>query len=302
VPRTPLSVLVGVISTGLLFLNTVVWATPIYVLALIKLCCPPGRARQSLREAAIGAARNWVSCNNLNFSLMATTTWDVRGLEHLRSDGSYLIVANHQSWADIVVLQKVFSRRIPFLMFFIKKELVWVPVLGLAWKGLDFPFMQRSSKKHLEKHPEMKQRDLDTTRALCAKLRGQPLAIMNFLEGTRFDEGKHAKQDSRYRHLLKPKAGGVAFVMNAIGDQLDALLDVSIVYPGGQPTIWEFMSGRVPHVIVDVRERQLPRDLVEGDYSADAEIRERTQQWVADLWDEKDATLERILAGEPGPR
>ena len=227
------SAVIGVLSTFILFVNTVVWVIPIYIVALLRLCCPAGAVQRYLRRVAIGAARNWVSGNNLNFALMRTAEWDVRGVEQLRSDGSYLVSANHQSWTDVLVLQKVFSRRIPFLMFFIKKELVWVPILGLAWKGLDFPFMQRFSRAYLAEHPEMKGRDLETTRKLCDKLRGEPVSIMNFLEGTRFTEGLHEKQKSPYHHLLSPKAGGAAFVMNAIGDQLDSMLDVTIAYPAG---------------------------------------------------------------------
>lgn len=289
---------VGVISTGLLFLNTAFWAVPIYVLALVKLCCPDGPVRRRIRNLAVAAAENWVSCNNLNFALMKTTNWRVSGLAGLRPDGSYLVCANHQSWADVVVLQKVFSRRIPFLMFFIKKELVWVPVLGLAWKGLDFPFMQRFSKQYLARHPEMKGRDLQTTRRLCEKLRGQPVAILNFLEGTRFTAGKHARQQSPYEHLLKPKAGGIAFVMNAMGEQLDSMLDVTIVYPNGRPTIWQFLSGRSPAVIVDVAERELPAPLLSGDYAADAAIRKDTQAWVREVWRQKDDHI-RALLGHP---
>lgn len=289
------SVVIGVLSTFILFVNTIIWVIPVYIFALLKLCCPAGALQRRLRNVAIGAARNWVSGNDLNFALMRTTEWDIRGLEHLRVDGSYLVSANHQSWTDIVVLQKVFSRRIPFLMFFIKKELVWVPILGLAWKGLDFPFMQRFSREYLAEHPEMKGRDLETTRKLCDKLRGQPVSIMNFLEGTRFDERLRVKQESPYRHLLNPKAGGAAFVMNAIGDQLDSMLDVTIAYPAGSPSIWHFLCGRSPRVIVDVRERELPAELVEGDYASDPVVRQGVQAWVRDLWQEKDALLTALL-------
>ena len=44
----------------------------------------------------------------------------------------YLMTSNHQSWADILVLQKVTNRRVPSLKFFLKQELIWVPLLGLA--------------------------------------------------------------------------------------------------------------------------------------------------------------------------
>jgi len=295
VPRVVPHAVVGVVSTALLFVNTALWAIPIYILALIKLCCPAGPTRRRVRSLAVRAAESWVYCNNLNFALMGTTVWDVRGADGLRRDGSYLVCANHQSWADVVVLQKVLARRIPFLMFFIKKELVWVPVLGLAWKGLDFPFMQRFSRRYLARHPEMKGRDLETTRRLCEKLRGQPVAILNFLEGTRFTDEKHTRQQSPYRHLLKPKAGGAAFVLNSMGDQLDAMLDVTIAYPQGRPSIWQFLSGRVGRVVVDIVREEVPAELLSGDYANDDAVRAAMQAWVRDLWARKDSRLAGLL-------
>jgi len=289
------SVVVGVLSTVLAVLNTIAWAIPIYILSIAKICCPPGRAKRLLRDAAVRAAEFWVVGNNLNLALMGTTEWEVRGLENLRSDGSYLVTANHQSWADVVVLQKVLGRRIPFLRFFIKKELIWVPILGLAWKGLDFPFMQRFSREYLAKNPQMRGRDLEATRALCAQLAGQPIAIMSFLEGTRFTTAKRQRQDAPYRHLLNPKAGGAAFVMNAIGDQFDATLDVTIAFPSGRPTMWEFVSGQCTRVIVEVSQQPLPRRLIDGDYAQDANVRETARSWVRALWERKDERLTELL-------
>ncbi|MCE6984794.1 acyltransferase, partial [Pseudomonas frederiksbergensis] len=79
-----------------------------------------------------------------------------------------------------------------------------------------------------------------------AKFRGKPTAIFNFAEGTRFTQAKHRQQQSPFKHLLKPKAGGVAFVLAALGEQLDALLDVTIVYPGDKaPGFWDLLSGNL---------------------------------------------------------
>jgi hypothetical protein len=50
---------------------------------------------------------------------------------------------------------------------------------------------------------------------------------MNFVEGTRFTPAKHAAQQSPYKHLLKPKAGGLALALHVLGDRFDSLLDVT---------------------------------------------------------------------------
>ena len=210
--------------------------------------------------------------------------------------GHYLVLANHQSWVDILVLQKVFNRRIPLLRFFLKRSLFWVPVLGLAWWALDFPFMGRYNRRQIARNPELGRRDIEATRRACAKFRDIPVAVMNFVEGTRFTPAKHAGQASPYRHLLKPKSGGVAFVLDAMGEGLHAILDVTIAYPAGRPSMIDLMADRVPRVNVRVRQRPIPAELAGGSYQDDRAFRARFQQWMNGLWEQKDADLEAMLA------
>jgi 1-acyl-sn-glycerol-3-phosphate acyltransferase len=292
------AVLRGAVTLSLITLNTVLWAIPIYVGVLLKLAVPSPRWRTAVQRRLIPLAEAWISCNNAILRRFRITEWRIQGLEGLRCDGRYLVNANHQSWADILVLQRTFNGVVPFLKFFIKQELIWVPILGLAWWGLEFPFMKRYSAQFLEKHPELRGKDLETTAAMCKRLGDQPISIMNFLEGTRFTEEKRESQKAPYRHLLRPKAGGIAFVLGAIGGSLDSMLDVTIVYEGRGHSLWDFVCGRVRRVTVDVRERALPSELVSRDYHEDEEFRDRVQAWVRDLWTEKDSLI-GAMSGKP---
>ncbi len=111
------------------------------------------------------------------------------------------------------------------------------------------------------------------------------MTVVNYLEGTRFSEQKKARQQSPYRHLLKPKAGGVAFVLAALGEQLDALLDVTVVYPSDKvPGFWDLLCGRVPKVIVDIQTRPIDPALWQGDYENDPVFRQYVQEWVSRMW------------------
>ena len=145
------------------------------------------------------------------------------------------MTCNHRSWVDIVVVQWLFNRRIPILKFFLKKELFWVPVLGMAWWALEFPFMKRYPRAVLEKRPGAAGAGPEATRLACERFRDVPVSVLNFLEGTRFSRGKRGRQYSPYQHLLLPRAGGVAQVVSTLGDRLRAWLDVTIVYPYGTP-------------------------------------------------------------------
>lgn len=280
--------------------NTVIWATLCYLMALIRLVQPTDRGRTRWAARMNVIIDGWVSCNRWMFRLLLPTRFDVRGLEGLHRGEWYLLLSNHQSWTDIVVLQAVFRHHVPPLKFFTKAQLVWIPFLGQAMWALDFPFMRRHSKEYLERHPEQKGRDLETTREKCERFRPTPTSIIIFPEGTRNTPVKHLAQESPHRHLLRPRAGGVGFVLGAMGDQLNALIDVSLAYPDGIPTFWEFLSGRVREVIVDVQHRDLDPQLQGGDYIRDEAYRERIQLWITDLWEAKDARIAGLLAaGEP---
>ncbi|MFK0036877.1 acyltransferase [Pseudomonas monteilii] len=288
--------LTGILTTTLLLLNTVVLICPLLVFALLKLVLP-GRGRDYASWAVMWVAETWSEIDKAIFALCIPTQWDIRGVENLRKDTSYLAVSNHQTWVDIPALIESLNRRTPFFKFFLKKELIWVPLLGLAWWGLDYPFMKRYSKAFLEKHPELKGKDLEITKAACELFKRQPVTVVNYLEGTRFTEAKRLEQQSPYRYLLKPKAGGVAFVLAALGEQLDALLDVTIVYPGNKaPGFWALLNGSISRVIIDIQVRELDPALWAGDYENDPEFRQTVQAWVNQLWVEKDQRIEQLRA------
>ncbi len=288
--------LTGILTTALLLLNTVVLICPLLVFALLKLVLP-GRGRDYASMAVMWIAETWSEIDKAIFALCIPTQWDIRGVDELHPHTSYLCISNHQSWVDIPALIESLNRRVPFFKFFLKKELIWVPLLGLAWWGLDYPFMKRYSKAFLEKHPELKGKDLEITKAACELFKRQPVTVVNYLEGTRFTEAKRAEQQSPYRHLLKPKAGGVAFVLAALGQQLDALLDVTIVYPGNKaPGFWALLNGSIERVIIDIRVRELDPALCEGDYESDPVFRQKVQAWVNQLWADKDQRIEQLRA------
>ncbi|MCQ9468866.1 acyltransferase [Pseudomonas alliivorans] len=284
-------VLTGCSVATLLLINTLILIGPLLVFALLKLLFR-GRMRDHCSHAVMWIAETWAEIDKLIFAACIPTQWDIRGDEGLRDDTSYLVISNHQSWVDIPALIQALNRRTPFFKFFLKKELIWVPLLGLAWWGLDYPFMKRYTKAFLAKNPELKGKDLEITKAACELFKRQPVTIVNYLEGTRFTPAKHTAQSSPYTSLLKPKAGGVAFVLAAMGEQLDAILDVTVVYPGSSiPGFWDMLCGRVPKVIVDIKTRELEPWLWRGDYENDPVFREKIQGWVNRLWIEKDARI-----------
>jgi 1-acyl-sn-glycerol-3-phosphate acyltransferase len=291
------SSVVGGISLLLFSLNTILWCSILFLFVFIKLIIPHTWIRHQFSRVLIRIAIVWIECNSFLFRITQKVKWDVQGLENLSSNRSYLVVSNHRSWIDIFVLQHIFKHRIPFLKFFLKKELIWVPLLGVAWWALDFPFLKRYSRRFLEKHPELRGKDMERTRKYCEKFKKFPVSVMNFLEGTRFDFQKHKKQNSPYRHLLLPKAGGVALVFSSMGDYLSNILDVTIVYPENEPPVhfWDLLAGNIPCITVRVKSLPIPENVVGMNYEEDKAFREKIKQWVNQLWQEKDHQIEAIM-------
>ena len=285
--------LIGFLSFSLYILNTIFWLIPILVFSLFKALIPLRFSKKIFSYLLDLMASNWVATNSLIQNIFTKTTIVVTGLEELKINDWYLVLANHQSWVDIVILQRALHGNIPFLKFFLKKELIYVPLLGLAWWALDFPFMQRYTQAFLKKNPHLRGKDLESTRKACAKFKHKPVSVMSFIEGTRFTQAKHDKQKSPFKHLLKPKAGGIAFVLDAMGEHLTTLVDVTIYYPEGIPTFVDCLRGQVKNVHIEVHTRAIDNEL-SGDYMNDRNHKISFQKWLTQFWHEKDARLEKI--------
>jgi 1-acyl-sn-glycerol-3-phosphate acyltransferase len=278
-------------------LNTVFWFVPLMTFAVLKLVVPIKPFRALMTRWLMVVGENWIGCNAWVFSLGNATKWDIRGLEGLSNEKWYFVIVNHQTWVDIVVLQTALNRRIPFLKFFIKQELIWFPFLGIAWWAMDMPFMKRYSKSYLAKNPHKKGTDLEATRKSCQKFLDTPTSVINFVEGTRFTPEKKKKRASQFEYLLPPRAGGVALALTSMGDMLDAIVDVTIVYPTGPANFWDMMCGEFDQVIVDIAKRPVDDWIIAGDYQNDRDFRSKFHKWLTRVWQDKDEKIGLLNRG-----
>jgi len=276
----------------LVIASTSVHVPVLMVVALAKALLRVPAWRPAFDRALMAIAESWTGFNSRMIDLFTRTRFVFEGLEGLRPQGHYLVLANHLSWVDIPVLQKALNRRIPLLRFFLKSQLFWVPLLGIAWWALDFPFMKRYTKSQIAKNPQLAGRDIEETKRACAKFRDIPVSVMVFVEGTRFTVDKHRQQSSPFRHLLKPKAGGVAFVLGSMGEAIESVLDITVHYDIGKPTLADLFADRIGTVRVHVRELPVPDGFAGGDYENDRGYRVRFQAWLNELWRDKDARLD----------
>lgn len=279
------------------FINLLFWVIPIIVLSPIKLL--PIKKLQSICSALlVFCASSWIRGNVIIERLIHPVNIHLHSADiELSEKEWYMVIANHQSWVDILILQRVLNKKIPFLKFFLKKELIFVPFLGMAWWALDFPFMRRYTSAQLKKNPKLRGKDIEVTRKACAKFKSSPVSVMNFVEGTRLTTAKHEKQNSPFKHLLKPKSGGLAFALSALGDHIHKIVDVSIYYSGQTPSFWQYLCGEVKDVHVHIRVSDID-DKMRGDYQKDRAFKIAFQQHLNDIWLEKDAILESMAQSD----
>lgn len=284
----------GVFVLVILIFNTVFWFLPLISLALLKLIFPLSSLKILLVRYCNRMAKFWVSCNSIIFSLTNNTRWEIVGDESLSDQDWYLILSNHMSWVDIIVLQTILNNKTPFLKFFIKRELFWVPILGVAWWALDMPFMQRYSKEYLQKYPNKRGEDIKATKKACERFRYTPTSVINFVEGTRFTLDKKVRLRSPYQNLLPPRAGGTGLALSSMGGMFTKILDVTIVYQDGVISFWDLLCGEFKSVFVDIRKRNIEEWMHNSDYQNNKMDRERFQEWLAQLWRQKDIMIIEI--------
>jgi len=289
-----LAYLTLILNVVLVALNSAVCSLIICIIAVFKIVLPTALLKAKATEMANKTMWLWASINAVILAMFNRVEWDIEGGEELKKHGWYLLISNHLSWTDIVVLCCVFKDRIPMPKFFLKQQLLYVPFIGMACWALDMPFMRRYSREYLIRHPEMRGKDLETTRRSCEKFKYSPTTVVNYVEGTRFTPEKQRKSKAGYDYLLQPKTGGIAYTLAAMGDQFENIIDVTLAYPENtQKPFRDMLMGRMTKVVVRIN--VLPVDQqVRGDYFKDKPFKRQFQQWLGHVWQEKDELLKEI--------
>jgi len=280
-----LHLFLGVLGLGFFIVNTIFWCSLFYPFVVFKAIFPTEKMTNFIRKTLVFLAESWIACNTLFLKIMVPVKIHFKLPTDLKKRATYLVISNHRSWVDIIALQYVFNKKVPFFRFFIKDSLKWIPFIGVAWKFLDFPFMKRTKGS----------KDLETAKQACRKFKDIPASILIFLEGTRFSSEKRLKLKSKFKSLLPPKVGGATSVIDTLGDQMEYIIDVTIVYPQNSGTsFWSLLSGRLKDVWVDVREIQIPEKFRHGHLLQNPELKKEFDAWINQIWAQKDQIIETI--------
>ena len=283
-------------ATGVITFNSMLAGLPVWVMGAAKAVTGAAVAD----KAVIDVTNYWINSNNAMIdNILPRKDWRISLPDDIHIKGKYLLMSNHQSWVDTSIVQYISENRLPLTRFFTKFELIYIPVIGQAFYFLDFPMMRRHSKEAIAKNPALKGKDIEEAKRACALLKGKPFTLLNYLEGTRFTPSKRDKQQSPYRHLLKPRAGGLSLAISALGDDIDGILDMTIVYPDGVPTYGDLWKGNIKRLGVDVRHIKMPDDLFaavqNGGYETNEAIKAEMFDWVEQIWQQKDKLISDML-------
>ena len=267
----------------------------VIVLSIINVprIVPNKKLKKSLGHISNRIGSKIVEIITASLQILHGLEWQFDIPEHLNTRTWYVAMSNHQSWADIFILLVAAHKRIPLLKFFMKKELAWIPFVFLANKTLNMPFVNRHSKKQLEKNPNLRFKDYENTLLACKRFLRSPSTIFSYAEGTRNNSTKHKAQNSPYKNLLIPRVGGIATALSAMPN-IDVLVDYSVVYKSDKRGAWAFLKGDMRDVKVSVKKYNIPEDLKNKNYSTDEEYRKNFKIWIEGIWEEKDKEIERL--------
>lgn len=289
------SPLVALIATFLYIVTVLILGNSFFFVMLVWLITPVPAWRRAIHHFIFQVPSMWSWTLQITMRLTCRTKLIIKGAENLSKDNAYLLISNHQGLLDILILQIVLDRHIPQLRYFMKQALLWIPIIGQACYVMGYPFMKRYSKKQIAKHPEYRNKDLETTRKACERFANTPITLINYVEGTRFTKQKQRKKKSPFEHLLQPKAGGISFIMSAMDKQIHTILNVTMVYSARKHISWTFLKGKMKSVTVNIEQIPITENL-RGDYQNDLEFRSSFQSWLNQVWQDKDALIKSIIS------
>ncbi|MDC0071672.1 acyltransferase [Gammaproteobacteria bacterium] len=285
-----MKIFIGALSFFLVVVNTLFWCFFLLSIAIFKLLIPIESFKRLCTKWIIAIGECWIFCNGLWIKLLHNPQWTVTGFDSLNQSDWYLAMANHQSWADIFVLQGITNRKVPMLKFFMKDVLIWIPVIGLAWWALDMPFLKRYTKEQIKKDPSLRGKDVIEMKKSFGRFARYPVSIFSFSEGTRFTEAKRVSQDSPYEKLLRPKSGGIGLTLSTM-PYIKKVLDFTIKYNSHHRTFWDFLCGKMSDVEIQVKIIDVPENLLQKNYIEDEKFRAELKEWLYSVWEEKNKFL-----------
>ena len=112
------NIFIGIFSSFILVSNTLILAVLMIPLGVIKFLIPLKTLRASFTKIIIKIGELWIDVNSSWVIYLHKPNIEITGEENLNGDSWFLSTSNHQSAADIFIVQYITNRKIPMLKFF----------------------------------------------------------------------------------------------------------------------------------------------------------------------------------------
>jgi 1-acyl-sn-glycerol-3-phosphate acyltransferase len=261
----PLRHLLSLLTALVVVVNLGFWVIFLVLFALLRLVMAAPGMRRSISAATEWIYRQAAAVHNFWMFRVVGIQLGIEG--SLPDHPAPIIISNHQTWMDIPVLHGTITARGPILKFLIKRELLWVPIIGWICYALNFPRLNRGNGEGA------REKDYAAIQSFSQTLNTERGALMIYAEGTRFTPQKHRNQNSPYRHLLLPRPGGLKIALESVPPETP-VVDVTIVYRG-DTSFWHCLGGSTRSIKVVIRTYQA------------TDIRD-VRSWLTARWQEKD--------------
>ena len=288
----------------------------VLVLLPCAVCLLPLGAVDAFRACAAQVRWWWFSFAASCIEYVGGVRYEVFGDDVPRNFGGdtcVVVVCNHHCRLDWLFLWPLALRhgRCGALHIMLKDSLKHVPLFGWAMQAFGFSFLGRVDRAS----------DVDAIKGrlgaeLGAAKGGAPVYALLFPEGTDLSPSNLKKARAygltldpprRWSRVLVPKGAGLAAAIEALGDALDAVYDVTLLYEtqdGKRPDEQSMcLRGVFPVAVKASVKRharsELPRAMRVGDAAA-------TKLWLLDKWALKEeaianGALPQPPVKDPGP-
>jgi 1-acyl-sn-glycerol-3-phosphate acyltransferase len=266
---------ISAVSLTAITLNLAFWGVPLTLVAMLQLVLPPFRPLGHRLLTRIYRAAVWFNTFWIKYILGIKI--NMKGDPTPGGDVQHLVVvSNHRSWFDILIIQHIITGLGgPMLKFLIKRQLIYLPVVGWLCFALNFPRLNRGQDR------AGRAQDFQSIQQAAKTMLELPGALMNFAEGTRFSPHKKQVRGSSYDYLLNPKAGGLRIILGSMG--VIDMVDITLVYPNDTVTFWQILGGALRTIDVHLHNTS----------SADIDD---ASTWLAQRWRAKDELIRAARA------
>jgi 1-acyl-sn-glycerol-3-phosphate acyltransferase len=250
------------------------WCLLLTPITLLRLAIP--RAGRSCHYISVSIYRSAVRANTWWLQNVIGVAWNCPSLP-LDRDSSAVVICNHRSWCDVLLAQDILTNQGPIVKFLAKRELAFVPILGLIIFAFNFPLLKRRTKPGVS---DATRRTADQARVTRAALQllHEPAAILIFVEGTRYTDEKNRASGQDFLALLPPRVGGFAAVVAVLRESEARVIDVTLHF-NPHVSFWQFIGGVHTKILIEAQSyaiAEIPRDIT---------------AWLQERWRLKDAAL-----------